>query len=36
MDTEALLNGNAMTPGLRDWDLWTFDFLLAVELVAEL
>ena len=22
MDTEALLNGNTMTTGLRDWDLW--------------
>lgn len=22
MDTEALLNQNNMTPGLRDWDLW--------------
>jgi len=22
MDTEALLSGNHMTPGLRDWDLW--------------
>jgi protein YIPF6 len=22
MDTEALLSGNAMTSGLRDWDLW--------------
>lgn len=22
MDTEALLNGNHMSPGVRDWDLW--------------